>query len=754
MDEYHVREFPVQTGNRCGNRGATAQIPSPLRTGKQEQEPPKNPYFWRKLFSPSHHRSKDSLSHHKSAQSHNSSVYAGSMGSTETDGLETRNTSICEGHQQPPADNKTLGQDKLSLGESFHINNNPTTPNLPTQPATPRPISNEDSGATTPNPVYRGDVEVRDILFSGAAQSQEQPTDQRIERPIIQQSTVSTGLLHYAASPEHIRETGDTVEIAEEARPTTSGDHAAKPPLEEDYEWVDDTSPSDDNCNKSTDLDWLSTEDRKESAFMALTPLIPYSLSSVEPQKVFIRPPKAELQRVAKLRLDIRLLRREIKDLKSLLEAKDEQMFNENDEAFKHLGEFMIERHKRPNINDSRLELASKLFFASRMILDECGPLKDEIGSLEEKLASEERQLTEAEDRLYKSFGMPSIESEEAQGDIAKSSELPISDPQPVPETEHTSADHIYIAEGKDTGFDYDAYSTGSFEKYRINYHPLYIKLGRERSTHNNLQERRAHNMSDLLRLEEQQDNRFRVGLTLSKDDQEFLDSLPEIIQQLDFGIDQSQREIEELRAQCLEQGIIDEDDNYILGDGDASDNSDSGSDSDSDSDSTPPPLPPLPPSVRLRQPVQTQPPQITTAPNEELFKPTTTRSAIVNNLGAPLDELSYQNRIDPWLFDKLASSRIELALLATILSAMDSEPDVASLLDVLNMWDKDGAGMGPPQRVGKLDEATIDRLRRATREVVRDGFDRALVSSLFGLSLWGGGPYVEDDESAYLDDI
>ncbi|OBT60093.1 hypothetical protein VE03_10426 [Pseudogymnoascus sp. 23342-1-I1] len=79
--------------------------------------------------------------------------------------------------------------------------------------------------------------------------------------------------------------------------------------------------------------------------------------------------------------------------------------------------------------------------------------------------------------------------------------------------------------------------------------------------------------------LEDQQGNRCRVGLTLLKDDQDLLDTLPEIVQLLDMEVDQSELEIEQLKAQCLEQGIIDEDDNYIHDGGEVSNDSYSSTD-------------------------------------------------------------------------------------------------------------------------------------------------------------------------------
>jgi hypothetical protein len=259
--------------------------------------------------------------------------------------------------------------------------------------------------------------------------------------------------------------------------------------------------------------------------------------------------------------------------------------------------------------------------------------------------------------------------------------------------------------------------------------------------------------MQDEARLEDQQENRRRVGLTLLKDDQEFLDSLPEMIRLLDMEIEDYRLEIEDLQSQCLEQGIIDEDDNYIDG-------------NKVYDKSTPlppsPPLPilappkppttiPLPPLITITPYSASSPSPTTARPSAHPSARPSARSFVTSNLGTRLDDQSYQNRINPWLLDKLTASHTELALLATVLTAMDAEPDVASLLDVLRFWDHDGAGMEPPQRPEKLDDATVNRLRRVTRKVVGDGFDRALVRSLFGLSLWDGEVYGWSDKTEYL---
>jgi hypothetical protein len=557
-------------------------------------------------------------------------------------------------------------------------------------------------------------------------------------------------LLHSALSPQRTSNISDAVEgIVDEAKPKRSETSLIELSAEKNFDIISigDTDPSNSDCNESLDLEWLCTQDREEKGYMTVVPLIPYSLSSVDPPKAFIKPSKAELQKVAQQRLNVRNRRLEIQNLKFLLQAKEKQIFDENEETFKRLGEFVTGHHRRSKVRESNLELASRLFFASQSSRDECGPLNNEISSLEEILGFEEIKLTEAEDCLYNSFGIPPMEPEINRGNGMIMPGLSILHSPATPGSDHTSPGDINKAEGEDDNPDDDPYSTGSFEQYRKHYHPLYIEYKKHLGTQDNLYERRAFIMEDRDKLEEQQQSRQRVGLSLLKDDQDFLDSVPEVLRLLDVEIDEYRVEIDNLRARCWEQGIIDKDDNYI--DDDDSQNSD---------DSTPlPPSLPLAPHVPPAPPTPIPPPTVRT-PIPPISPPATAslpsaHSFITSNLGARLDEHSYQNRINPWLLGKLAASRAELALLATILTAMGAEPDVASLLDVFRMWEHDGAGMEPPRRPERLDEATLNKLRRVTRKVVGDGFDRALLSSLFGLSLWSGETYGGGDETAYLGD-
>lgn len=608
-------------------------------------------------------------------------VGASSIASTENE-LETNSSNMSERHQRPPPNTGTPEQEKLSLPEPFrslcHVDDNPTQPNLPPQPTTSRLISIEPLCGSAP-----GSTEVR--------------------------------------------ETGGIVgEVVGEARLINSGVSTPGLPSNEDYEIISiEDDDEDDECNKSLGLDWLCTQDRRERRYMTL---IPFSLGSKDLRK----PSKPEARRVQQLRVDVRRRRREIQDLKALQRAKEQQTFDEQEDAFQRQSDFMAQCDIGAEIHGSKLELAKRLFYASRPGLGVCRSLIDEISSLEERLALKEMKLTEAEDSLYVSFGVAPIESERGRGKSTAILGLPISRLPPTSESEHTSADDMDGAEVEDDDSDDDVYSTGSFEKYRKTYHPLYMEYLEHLGTQENLYERRADLYDDKVRLEDQQQTRHRVGLTLLEDDQDLLDSLPEIIRQLDIEIDESQLQSEQLNAQCLEQGIIDEDCNYI-------------DDAREDSDDSMPLSPPSPPS-ELDVPPSMRP---STPPRYASYF----IAGALGDLGDRLDDQSYQSRINPWLLDKLFASRTELTLLATILSAMDAEPDVASLLDVLKLWDHDGAGIEPPQRLGKLDEATVDKLRRVTRGVLGDGFDRSLVSSLFGLSLWDAEAYPGDEESEYLND-
>ncbi|KFX97573.1 hypothetical protein O988_04807 [Pseudogymnoascus sp. VKM F-3808] len=748
MVEYQRNKHPRQTGDNYAKRDGIAQKERALLSTKEQE--PETRQSWD--LEPNQSGlddafSKNSRSHRRRFLNPRSTITIGSMASTENELETTTNTSVSEGQEQPAANGEALEQSKLSLPERFRSPyqvDSPTGPTLPAQPTASRPISNEDSGVATPNPIRPRASDGRDDQSLGISRLP-QPTDPPIPNPILEHSIISM-----ETSPDRISETSGAVGgIVGKARPTSTRIPVGELPSEDNFDIIsiEDTNYSAGDCNKSLDLDWLCTQDLKESGYITL---IPFSLSSADPSKVSIEPSKAKLQTVAQLRQDVRKLRLEIQSLKSLLRAKDKQIFDENEESFRRLREYVAEPHKRPRIHNARLELASRLFFASRSSRDECGPLIDEINSLEDRLTSEETALTQAEDSLYESFGIPPMETKNGHGSGMAMPGLLIEHSPPASERDQTSAGNIEVADDEDDNSDDDPYSADSFEQFRKDYHPLYIEYQENLGIQDNLFERRAFLMQDQARLEDQQENRRRVGLTLLKDDQEFLDSLPEMIRLLDMEIEDYRLEIEDLQSQCLEQGIIDEDDNYIDGN--------EGYDKSTPLPPSPPlPIlaPPKPPATIPSPPLITITPYSASSPSPTTARPSahpsahpsarpSTRSFVTSNLGTRLDDKSYQNRINPWLLDKLTASHTELALLATVLTAMNAEPDVASLLDVLRFWDHDGAGVEPPQRPEKLDDETVNRLRRVTRKVVGDGFDRALVRSLFGLSLWDGEAFLD----------
>ena len=134
-------------GNNYAKKGATTLIESPPpRAGKQDHEPHKLRYSKLNQLDSNSRRSKSSRSRRKRARSRRPSVDATSMASIESE-VQTSNTSMSEGHQQPSSNDGSLDEDKLSSAERFgprdHVDDNPTTPDLSAQPTTSVLLSNE-----------------------------------------------------------------------------------------------------------------------------------------------------------------------------------------------------------------------------------------------------------------------------------------------------------------------------------------------------------------------------------------------------------------------------------------------------------------------------------------------------------------------------------------------------------------------------------------------------------------------------------
>jgi hypothetical protein len=194
-----------------------------------------------------------------------------------------------------------------------------------------------------------------------------------------------------------------------------------------------------------------------------------------------------------------------------------------------------------------------------------------------------------------------------------------------VPHSPPTLDRKYNLAEGKDDSSDNDAYYTSSLEKYRKGYPPLYNEYQEERGTQDNRHEKFRDLTADRTRFEGHQEVRRRVGLNLQTEDQDHLECLLRSIRSLNIEIEESSHEIDQLRAQCQEQGIIDLDDSYI----------DNACEDSEDSTSLPPPS--LPTPTRPSPPLAGLP-------------------LIANTLSTPLDNAP-QNHITSWLFDKLTAS-------------------------------------------------------------------------------------------------
>ncbi|KAL5344312.1 hypothetical protein ACLOAV_010741 [Pseudogymnoascus australis] len=273
------------------------------------------------------------------------------------------------------------------------------------------------------------------------------------------------------------------------------------------------------------------------------------------------------------------------------------------------------------------------------------------------------------------------------------------------------------------------AYSTGSFEKYRKIYPPLYIEYDTEYGYQNDRRIKLWELTAKREQLEGDQILRRGVGLKLPKEDQDTLESLPGLIQSLEIEIKESSHKIDQLKAKCQEQGIIDLDNNYI-------DNA------CEDPEDTP---------NNITTALSTNTNSNTNSNINIIININTTLSFISNTPGSPAD--TAQNHINTWLLVKLTASYTEIDLLNTILSITNIEQNLATLPNVRSLWDSDGAGLAPPLRLCASDGDMLSRIQCATREIVDNGYDRALVKSLLGLSLWGGRTCKRGDDSEYLND-
>lgn len=141
-----MRDCAGHAGSYYATRSATGQIESPAHIENDERELQKTQYLEPNQFDSDNHRSQNPWPDHKRVWSRRPSVNGSSMASVEN-WLETSNSSMSEGQQSPAADDGDLGQNKLLPTEPFQspddVDDNPTTPNLPAQPRTSRPISNE-----------------------------------------------------------------------------------------------------------------------------------------------------------------------------------------------------------------------------------------------------------------------------------------------------------------------------------------------------------------------------------------------------------------------------------------------------------------------------------------------------------------------------------------------------------------------------------------------------------------------------------
>lgn len=217
---------------------------------------------------------------------------------------------------------------------------------------------------------------------------------------------------------------------------------------------------------------------------------------------------------IATLRENARILRSRLREL-------DDQKSLADDAYFKHvqIREFCTKVARQPLVNHTLKELLRNC----RNIRDEFGPLEDEYTQLENELSSQEYQLTYKEEEFYRRWTnnfttMPS----------------------------HMDAPTCLVT----------SHDTQNFSQQ---FHPLAEAYLSQLGNLDSLREQYDDILDERSKLQGELTSRQRVGLKLMAEDQSWLDSSQDLLDELGMEISATEVEESELRQKCLSLGLVDE---------------------------------------------------------------------------------------------------------------------------------------------------------------------------------------------------
>jgi hypothetical protein len=235
-----------------------------------------------------------------------------------------------------------------------------------------------------------------------------------------------------------------------------------------------------------------------------------------------------EWEEIRKLRARTRSLRSRIQVLRRELRLKQEARSSVDDRLLKYYGLVISLKANNANRPDPRRQEAlSTLLEDYQRARDEYGPSEDDCNILEDQLDQDEFELTKREERFYSHDLEVGIE------------ELPLSSP----------VDLALLVP-----------SIWSDEVTLGEYHPLVKTYLSSMGDLDILQERLADHRNEKYSLELEKGTRKPLGLTLSADDEEWLDHYEAMENELLQEIKTAEEEADRIKKQCLEAGLVDED--------------------------------------------------------------------------------------------------------------------------------------------------------------------------------------------------
>ncbi|CAG8951675.1 hypothetical protein HYFRA_00005475 [Hymenoscyphus fraxineus] len=189
------------------------------------------------------------------------------------------------------------------------------------------------------------------------------------------------------------------------------------------------------------------------------------------------------------------------------------------------------------NIEEKRLLYGERstraLMQACQLIRDKYGPLEDDCNRLEDKLSADEFKQNQLEEELYKHLKEPLSPNSESGTMTQIDSTATASTPSPM----------IYdLAEASEL-------------------HPLVRAFLSKLGDLYLLMEEYDNLVEDKETLVEERSKRAQVGLQLSVEDQNFLINFESTESELTKKITETQNEVDKMRKDCFERGLVDEND-------------------------------------------------------------------------------------------------------------------------------------------------------------------------------------------------